>query len=89
MDLPTVLFRQRRQQVVAFALMVAFQMIMRRELGQAALQRTFTQQNQLGQALLFHGSNPALRIRVQIRALGRSVPLSFESKTERTCPKLR
>ena len=70
-DLPALLLNERRQQLVTFALVIAFQIIMSPEFHQASLQRTFAQQNQLCHALLFHRSNPAFRIGVQVRALGR------------------
>src|SRR6266849_4469689 len=39
-------------------------------LGQDPRQRTLTEQNDLGQALLFDRANPAFRERIQVRALG-------------------
>jgi hypothetical protein len=61
----------REKQLVAFALMVAFAVIMRTELGQSPRQWGCTEQNQLGQAFLSDGMNPAFRKCVQIRASSR------------------
>ena len=58
----------REKQLVPFPLVVPFTMIMRAELGQCARQRTLTEQDQLRQALVRGGANPALRESVQIRA---------------------
>jgi hypothetical protein len=58
------------EQLVAFPLVVAFGVIMRAELGQRPRQRTFTEQNQPRQTLLFGGANPTFRKSVQIRASG-------------------
>src|SRR6516162_11409374 len=52
--------------------MVAFCMIMLLELDERFPQRTFPEQDQMGQALLFNRSHPALRKSVQIRAAGRN-----------------
>jgi hypothetical protein len=57
----------REKELVAFALMIGFVVIMRGELGQGPGQRAFAEQNQLRQTLLLGGSNPTLRKGVQIR----------------------
>jgi hypothetical protein len=59
------------KELVAFALMIAFTVIMRAELGHGPGQRAFAQQNQLRQTLLFGGPNPTFPKGVQIRTSGR------------------
>ena len=54
------------EQNVPFALMVTFRMEMRDELGYSSLERTFSEQDQFGEALLFDRSDPPFRKRVQI-----------------------
>jgi hypothetical protein len=66
----------REKELVAFALMIAFSVIMRAELGQSPGQRAFAEQNQLRQALLLGGSNPTFRKGVQIRDFWREAPWS-------------
>src|SRR5215472_17058411 len=63
--------RGREEQNVALALVVAFLVIMLLELVERFPQRTFPEQNQMGQALLFNRSHPALRKSIQIRAARR------------------
>src|SRR5215472_15412022 len=63
--------RGREEQNVALALVVAFLVIMLLELGERFPQRTFPEQDQMGQALLFNRPHPALCKSVQIRAARR------------------
>src|SRR6516162_962752 len=58
-----------KKQNVALALVVAFLVIMLLELDERSPQRTFPEQDQVGQALLFNRSHPAFRKSVQIRAV--------------------
>src|SRR6516164_8799220 len=59
---PTGLKRSKggEEQNVVLALVVAFFVIMLLELGERFPQRTFPEQDQMGQALLFNRSHPAL-----------------------------
>ena len=62
--------RERRsggeEQGVAFALMVALRMKMGDELGHGSVELAFTEQDEMGEALLLDGADPAFRKRVQI-----------------------
>ena len=61
--------RGGEEQNVALALVVAFFVIMLLELDERSPQRTFPEQDPMGQSLLFNRSHPALCKRVPIRAV--------------------
>src|SRR6516162_7771583 len=63
--------RGREEQNVVLTLVVAFLVIMLLELDERFPQRTFPEQDQMGQALLFNRSHSALLKTVQIRAARR------------------
>jgi hypothetical protein len=60
--------RGREEQNVVLTLVVGFLVIMLLELDERFPQRTFPEQDQMGEALLFNRSHPAFRKSVQIRA---------------------
>jgi len=60
----------REEQPIVFALMVSFVVIVAAVLCKHPRQRTLAEQDQFGQALLFHRTDPTLCERIQIRALG-------------------
>jgi hypothetical protein len=60
----------REEQPIAFALMVSFVVIVAAVHRKHPRQRTLTEQNQFGQALLFYRAHPTLGERIQVRALG-------------------
>src|SRR5262249_30016528 len=62
---------QRKQQDIALALMIPLSVEVFDILSQRAPQRALTEQNHLGQALLLHRPDPALRIGIQVRAARR------------------
>jgi hypothetical protein len=57
----------RKEAHVALALMIPLVMIMLLVLMQSVKQSPFSTQNHLGETLLLDGSDPALRIGVQVR----------------------
>src|SRR5271166_5666110 len=57
----------REQLDIALPLMIALSMIMFDIFAQGPPQRVLTKQNHLGQALLLHRPDPALRISIQVR----------------------
>jgi hypothetical protein len=59
--------RQRHDQLIAGALMVAFAMVMLDELGNSSTQRRFTDENHPVEAGFLDCSNETLRVRVEIR----------------------
>ena len=61
----------REEQPIAFALMVSFVVIVAAVLRKHPRQRTLTEKNQFGQALLFYRATPTLGERVQVRTFGR------------------
>ena len=61
----------RKQQDVVLPLMIAFGMVMLDVFAQRSPQRALAEQHHLGQALLFHGPDPAFRMGIQVRAPGR------------------
>jgi len=54
------------EEKIAFALVVAFKMMMFDVLSQRAAQRRFSKENELGQAFLSYRTDPSLGKRVQI-----------------------
>jgi hypothetical protein len=63
-----VLIDRRKEAHVALALMIPLVMIMLLILMQSLRQSRFSKQNHLGEILLLDGSDPALRIGVQVSA---------------------
>src|SRR5262249_12915279 len=61
----------REQEDVALPLMIALGMIMVDVFVQRLAQRALAQKDPLGQALLLHPADPALRIGIQVRAARR------------------
>ena len=57
---------RREEEKIAFALVVALKMMMFDVLSQRAAQRSFSKENELGQAFLSYGAYPSLGKRVQI-----------------------
>jgi hypothetical protein len=61
----------REQQDIALPLMIALSMIMFDIFAQGPPQRALTKQDDLGQALLLHRPDPALRISIRVRTARR------------------
>ena len=57
---------RREEEKITFALVVAFKMMMFNVLSQRSAQRSFTKENELGQAFLPHRADPSLGKSVQI-----------------------
>jgi hypothetical protein len=68
--------RGGEEEHVVLALMVAFLVIMLLELGERSPQRTFPEQDQMEQALLFNRPHPALRKSVAVSHQLQVVPVS-------------
>ena len=60
-----------KQQDVALPLVIALSMIMFDVFAQRSPQRALSKEDHLGQALVLHRSDPALRIGIQVRAARR------------------
>jgi hypothetical protein len=58
---------RREEEKIAFALVIPFKMMMFDIRSQRRAQRSFSKENELGQAFLPHGTDPALGKRIQIR----------------------
>jgi hypothetical protein len=63
--------RRRKEEKITFALVVAFKMMMFNVLSQRSAQRSFTKENELGQAFLPYRAHPSLGKSVQIWTSGR------------------
>src|SRR5262249_45836510 len=61
----------REQQNIALALVIALSMVVIDIFIEGPSQRTLAKEDHLGQALLLHRPDPALRIGIQVRAAGR------------------
>ena len=61
----------RKQEDVTLPLVIALSMVMLDVFAQGPPQRALAEEDHLGQALLLHRSDPALRIGIQVRAAGR------------------
>jgi hypothetical protein len=58
--------RRRKEEKITFALVIAFKMMMFNVLSQRSAQRSFTKENELGQAFLPYRADPSLGESVQI-----------------------
>jgi len=72
--------RIRKQQMVAFALLVPFAVIVSAVLGQDPRQRPLAEQDYLGEAFLFDRTNPTFRECIQVWALGRERNRSYSAR---------
>ena len=72
----------RKQQMVAFPLMVPFAVVVAAVLGQDARQRPLAEQDYFGQAFLFDRTNPTFRECIQVWALGRERNRSHSARCQ-------
>ena len=73
---------RREEQKIAFALVVPFKMMMFDILSQRAAQRSFSKENELGQAFSPYGTDPALGKSVQIRTPRRKSQWPYTSRSQ-------